>query len=492
ANLLKDHDHEPEKIDEFSDKIVESSKYLLGVINDILDVSAIENQKIVITRSPFDFRRQMESVATMFYGQCKEKSIDFKLNLSGFTEEYLFGDPMRLKEILINLVSNAIKFTPVGGTVSIRVSQLSRVTNMVKLRFEVSDNGEGIAENRLEAIFSPYAQETENTKQTHGGSGLGLTIVKNIVELMGGRVDVRSVKGEGSTFIVDLPFTISKEMPKVDSTHLKNVRALMIDDDEETQEYGKKVLTKLGIECDIVSNGEDALKAMKHAYESSRGYDICFVDWRMPGMSGIDITKAIRAIFDDDTVIVVASAYDLAAIGQEAKMAGANVVVPKPMFQSTVFDLLMNITGGKYHREDNGQQYNFSGKRVLMAEDNTLNAEVTTELLEFVGFAVDRVNDGQAACEKFEHSPTGAYAAILMDIQMPVMDGREATRRIRASSHPQAQSVPIIAVTANAFTSDVKASKDAGMNDHIAKPIDTQRLYAVLDRLVGQAKETEV
>lgn len=486
ANLMKDYDTEPAKIDEFCEKIENSSKYLLGVINDILDMSAIENQKIVITRSPFNFRKQIESIASMFYGQCREKNLNFEMNLIDFTEEFLFGDPLRLKEILVNLISNAVKFTPKGGTVSVRVGQLSRVASMVKLRFEVADTGEGIAEDRLEDIFEPFTQEGKDTMQNHGGSGLGLSIVKNIVELMGGQVSVRSEKGKGSLFTVDLPFTVSKELPEISPDRLKEVRALIIDDDLETQEYGKKMMTKLGITCDIANSGGEALALMQEAFDKSQGYDICFVDWRMPRMSGIDITRAIRATFDDDTVIVVASAYDIDEIVHEAKMAGANIVVPKPMFQSTVFDLLMNITGGSYNEGENHHSYNFNGKKILLAEDNTLNAEVSMELLKLVGFTTKRAVDGKDVCEIFEHSPVGTYDGILMDIQMPLMNGHEAARYIRACSHPQAKSIPIIAVTANAFTDDVKASLDAGMNDHIAKPIDTDRLYQALDKFIGQ------
>ncbi|MDD3217705.1 MAG: response regulator [Lachnospiraceae bacterium] len=490
ATLLKDYDHTPEKVDELSEKIEESSKYLLGVINDILNISAIENQKVVITRSPFDFRRQIEGIAAMFYGQCKEKRIQFDLNLTNFTEEYLFGDPMRLKEILINLISNAIKFTPAGGRVVVRVSQISRVASMLKLRFEVIDTGEGIAEDRMDRIFEAFTQENSATAQKHGGSGLGLSIVKNITELMGGQVYVQSVKGEGSNFTVELPFTVAKEMPEISSDRLKSVRALIIDDDKETQEYGLKVMSKMGITCDIADSGESALKIMQKAFDQSHGYDICFIDWRMPGMSGIDITRAIRTTFDDDTVIVVASAYDMEEITKEAKMAGANVVVPKPMFQSTVFDLLMNITGGSYHSDENGdaKDYHFDGKRVLVAEDNTLNAQVIMELLGMVGFKSERANDGKEVYDMFEKSPVGAYDAILMDIQMPIMNGHEASKKIRACRHPQAKSIPIIAVTANAFTEDVKASRAAGMNEHLAKPIDTDRLYKVMDELVGQTK----
>lgn len=489
AALLKEHQTEPGKVVELSEKIESSSSYLLGVINDILNMSAIENQKIVITRSPFDFRRQIETITSMFYSQCKEKNIRFDLNLTDFTEEYLFGDPLRLKEILVNLVSNAVKFTPPGGNVTVRVSQISRVASMIKLRFTVSDTGEGIEESRQEDIFQPFTQESSETVQTHGGSGLGLSIVKNIVELMGGQINLESKKGHGSTFTVDLPFTVSKELPVLANEKLHAVRALIIDDDPETQEYGQKMMEKMGICCDCANTGEQALRMMQEAFDRSEGYDICFIDWRMPEMSGIEIAQAIRTTFDDDTVIVVASAYDIGEIEQQAKMAGANIVVPKPMFQSTVFDLLMNVTGGKYHdHEDGAEVYDFSGKRVLIAEDNSLNAEVAIELLSVTGIVCDRVVDGKAACEKFENSPEGTYDAILMDIQMPFMTGHEAARHIRASAHPQAKSVPIIAVTANAFTQDVKASLAAGMNDHIAKPIDTNRLYESLERLMGQGK----
>lgn len=487
STLIEGNLANPIKVEELNQKIKSSSKYLLSVINDILDISAIEHQKIVITKSPFDFKRMVESISAMFYGQCNEKNIRFNMNLVNFTEEYLFGDPHRLKQILVNLISNAVKFTPNGGEINVRVSQISRVANMVKLRFEVEDNGEGIAEERQMQIFEPFEQETMDTVRNHGGSGLGLSIVKNIVELMGGTINVTSAKGQGSTFAADIPFTITRELNDVSLEKLKSVRALIIDDDRETQDYAKMVLSRMGITCDVAESGPEALEIMKKAFSESRGYDICFVDWRMPGMSGIEITRAIRTTFDDDTVIVVASAYDMGEIEKDAKMAGANVVVPKPMFQSTVFDLLMNISGGNYHENtENSVNYKFDGKRILLAEDNTLNAEVVMDLLHMVGFEIDRAVDGQEVCQMFDESEEGMYDAVLMDIQMPKMNGYEATRYIRESKHPQGKDIPIIAVTANAFTSDVRKSLEAGMNDHIAKPIDTERLYTSLDKLVGQ------
>lgn len=486
AALQKDHVNEPDLMTEYSDKFESSAKYLLGVINDILNMSAIENKKVVIAKSPFNFRNLLENISAMFYGQCKEKSIDFSLNLVNFTEEFLFGDPMRLKEILMNLISNAVKFTPEGGNISVKISQVSRVSHMVKLKFDVTDDGEGIARERQEAIFRPFEQESHDTMKKHGGSGLGLPIVKNVVELMGGTITVDSTPGKGSTFSVILPFTVSKELPEIDTQRLSRVRALLVDDDKDTQEYGKSVLEKMGIHCDIADSGEKAIIQMEDAFKKSQGYDICFVDWRMPDMSGIDITKKIRSTFDDDTIIVVASAYDMEEIAEEATMAGANVVVPKPMFQSTVFDLLMNITGGRYKQEkEYSDLYDFGGKRALIVEDNTLNAEVLKELMMMVGFETERAVDGKEAVDIFQSAPEGRFDVIMMDIQMPIMNGYEATKAIRSSAHLQAASIPIIAVTANAFTEDVKASFEAGMDDHLAKPIDTERLYKKLDKHVG-------
>ena len=470
-------------------RIRESARYLLGVINDVLDTATLENRKVSLAKTPFDFRELIESIAALYYAQCCEKGLQFNLNLTGVTDEYLFGDPTHVKQILINLVSNAIKFTPSGGTVEVRVSQASRLGSMLKLRFEVRDTGEGIAPERLAGVWQAFEQGDASVREKHGGSGLGLTIVRQLAETMGGSVSAQSELGQGSTFTVELPFTVAKELPAVKGDRLKFVRALIIDDDRDTQRYAGKVLGRLGIRCDIAESGEVALPMMERAFAAGSGYDICFVDWRMPVMGGMEITRAIRSRFDDDTVVVVVSAYDTAEIENEARTAGATAVVPKPMFQSTVFDLLMDITGA--HCDDNpdiGDGYHLTGRRVLLAEDNNINAEVAGELLKMAGILVERAENGAAAVAKLTASPEGCFDAILMDVQMPLMDGHEAARQIRASAHPQAKTIPIIAVTANAFTSDVKASLAAGMNAHIAKPIDPKQLYDTLQRLIRPAR----
>ena len=490
ATLQKEAVADQGKYVEYSDKIVSSARYLLGVINDVLSMSAMENEKLVITKTPFDFKKQIQTIVSMFYGQCKEKNIQFDLDLEDSVEEFLFGDPMRLKEILVNLISNAVKYTPEGGHIQVHINQLSRVDSMVKLRFEVTDDGIGIDKDMQELVFHPYMQEHTDTENKYGSSGLGLSIVRSLTTLMGGIVTLKSEKGKGSSFYVELPFTVSRELPQLDDTKLKKIRALMVDDEEDTQQYGKKMMGKLGIKCDIAFSGEEAIRKMRQAYHEGEGYDICFVDWRMPGMSGVEITKAIRDIFADDTVIVMASAYDLSEVEEVAKQAGANVVVPKPMFQSTVFDLLMNLTGKNMPKEkESVSKYNFQGKTALIAEDNTLNAEILNELLHMVGLQSERAANGKEVCDMFENSVEGTYDVILMDIQMPYMTGLEATEHIRASKHPQAKSIPILAVTANAFLNDVKKAMASGMQTLIAKPVDTDQLYAQLDKYIGQAKE---
>lgn len=443
AERIKEEPENRQKIIECSEKISSSAQYLLGVMNDMLDMSALEQQKIVIRRSPFDLKKLMEDTAGMFYGQCKEKNIHLHMNFEDFTEKYLFGDPVHFKEILVNLISNAVEFTKADGNVMIRVSQVSKIDSVVNLRIEVTE---------------PFVQENDNTENVYGAG-------------------------------LELPFTVVKETPAISSEKLKKVRALFIDDDVEALEYGKQVLGRFGIQCDIARDGKDALLKMRMQYEKGQGYDICFTDWKLPGMNGIEITKAIREIFNDDTMIVVASDYDVTELRQEAAVAGANLVVSKPMFQSAVFNLLMNITGGQYQKDSAERvKYHFDGKRILVAEDNTLNAEMVMKLVNMAGFKTERAEDGQKVCEKFIKSKPGTYDAILMDIQMPFMNGYEATKYIRKSKHKQALTIPIIAVTANAFTEDVRACLASGMNGHIAKPVDSERLYRTLDKLVGQSK----
>lgn len=300
---------------------------------------------------------------------------------------------------------------------------------------------------------------------------------------MQGAIRLESEKNVGTTFIVDLPFEINAEASACTQEHFKDIRALVVDDDASTIEYTSLVLEHIGVQFDVAESGEKAIDIITSEYDKGSGYDVCFVDWKMPGISGVDVTRKIRALFDADTIIIIVSAYDLSEIEDEAKAAGANLFISKPLFQSTVCNVLMNLSGGKYTKLTAAEEdYDFGGKRLLLAEDNALNREIATELLEMVNLKIDCAENGQEALDRFAASQPGYYSAILMDIQMPIMDGYEAARKIRSSAHAQAATIPIFAMTANAFTEDVSAALSSGMNGHIAKPIDTEVLYSTLQK----------
>ncbi len=478
-----------EKTIEYLNKIEMSSKVLLNIINDVLDMSAIENAKLKLANSSFDFKELVTSISSLYYSQCKAKDIRFDVILDGVTEEVLVGDGLRLNQILLNLLSNAVKFTPPGGKIELHVTQLSIGNRQAFFEFKVADTGCGIDEDMMSRLFKPFEQANAETSQRHGGSGLGLSIAKSLVEMMHGTILVTSQKGAGTTFAVNLPFGISDKSSQESAEKFKSIKALIVDDDACTREYTTVVLDRIGIEHDSAESGQQAVDMLEQAHSKGLGYDVCFVDWRMPGIDGIEVTRRIRRLYDADTIIIIVSAYDLSEVEEEAKAAGANLFVTKPLFQSTVFDVLMTLSGGKYKNAGaDAKQYDFSGKRVLLAEDNALNREIAVELLQLTNLAIDTVENGKEALEKFQTTAAKTYDAILMDIQMPLMDGYEATRQIRKCNHPQAKTIPIFAMTANAFTEDVNAAFSCGMNGHISKPIDTQMLYGTLKKCFDEKK----
>lgn len=490
TSLAKSKIDDKEKTMEYLDKITISSKVLLNIINDILDMSAIESDKLKIAKNPFDFKELLTGLSTLYYTQCKDKKITFDLQMSHVTEEHLVGDSLRVNQILLNLLSNALKFTPPGGKVQLLVRQTSRTNDMVYMQFEVTDTGCGMSEEMLARLFKPFEQESADTAQKHGGSGLGLSITKNLIDMMQGQIKVESNKDQGSKFTVDLPFGAVNEPIIADADKFQSLRALIVDDDKDAEEYTSIVLSRIGIEHDCASSGEEAVAILNEQSAKGLGYDICFVDWKMPGLSGIDVTRKIRELYDEDTLIIIVSAYDLSEVEEEAKAAGANLFVTKPMFQSTVFNVLMMLSGGKYkNRTANEDDYDFTGHRVLLAEDNALNSEIATDLLSLVNMEVDTVTNGQEAVEQFSQATPGTYDVILMDVQMPIMDGHEAARTIRKLERPDAQTIPIYAMTANAFTEDVTAALSSGMNGHIAKPIDTSILYGTLKKEIEKGNK---
>lgn len=489
TTLAKAKLNEKDKVAEYLDKITISSRVLLNIINDILDMSAIESNKLKIASTPFDFKELLTGISTLYYSQCKDKGIRFTMDLRNVTEETLVGDALRVNQILLNFLSNAYKFTPAGGKIEVIVTQTSKTQDKVYMSFAVSDTGCGMTEDMKARLFKPFEQESASTAMKHGGSGLGLSIVKNLVEMMHGKITVESEKDQGSTFKADIPFGLCEPTVSNNDDKLRSIRALIVDDEAEAVEYTSMVLDRIGVDHDVAKCGEEAVKMLQEAYDKGGGYDVCFVDWRMPDLSGIEVTKQIRKLYKEDTLIIIVSAYDLAEVEDEARAAGADQFVTKPLFQSTVFNLLMMLSGGKYkNMTADEDEFDFTGHKILLAEDNELNREIATEILSLVNMEVESAEDGQQAVEKFNDAPEGTYDVILMDVQMPVMDGYEATKAIRALARTDAKTIPIYAMTANAFTEDVSAALSCGMNGHIAKPIDTQVLYTTLAKEIQGTK----
>lgn len=492
TSIARTETDQPERVKDDLDKIESSSKLLLGIINDVLDMSAIEGGKLKVDKAPFNFKRLLTDITTVFYQQTKAKGIRLEVRMNGVTEETVIGDELRVNQILMNLLSNAVKFTPTGGEIDLMIIQASRSHDKVQMRFSVSDTGCGMREEMLGRLFKPFEQESAATARKHGGSGLGLSITKNLVEMMGGSIGVKSTPGKGSVFTVDIPFGAHEESQPADTTGFSDIRTLVVADDKESCEYSGILLERLGVRHEYVTTGEAALEALGEAEDSQDPYKLCLVDWKMPDMDGVEVTQKIRQIFGEDTIVIIVSAYDLNEVESSAKAAGANYFISKPLFQSTLFNALMRISGGDYTRIDAEKEkgsYDFGGRHVLVAEDVALNLEVAVKLLQMVGVSVTCAEDGRLAAEMFQKSAQGEYDCILMDINMPVMDGYEATKRIRSMNRPDAKTIPIYAMTANAFSEDVTAALNAGMNGHIAKPIETMVLYRTLETAFHQADE---
>ncbi|MDO5563490.1 MAG: response regulator [Synergistaceae bacterium] len=466
-----------------------ASKQLLSVINDVLDMSSIESGKMTITNEPFDFQQLIHSVTNIFVSQCHDKGIEYETRLLTHIDEWLVGDQLRVNQILINLLGNAVKFTS-SGHIWLSVSQTAAQGNKVYVRFEVSDTGCGMSEEMQLRMFKPFEQEDPATAQKYGGSGLGLSIVKNLVGLMGGAISVRSARGEGSVFTVDIPFVRGEAATGINvPVGVETLRVLVVDDELMERDYISAVLTRMGARFACVSGCDEALEELAKAAEQNDSYNICLVDWRMPKTDGVETTRRIREKYGENVVVIVVSAYDHNQANENAKRAGANFFIPKPLFQSSLFDLFMTITGGHFAKtEEPLEEYDFTGRRVLLAEDNQLNQIVTEGLLEKVGVVCEIAEDGRTALDMFTSSEPGYYDAILMDVQMPSMNGLEATKLIRSSNHPDAQTVQIIALTANAFDDDVAQALSTGMNAHVSKPIEVNEFVSTLDRAFNANK----
>ena len=490
--IATSHIDDPARIGDCLYKIGLSSTHLMSLINDVLDMSKIEGGKLTISQEPFELRRLIDSVVSIVYPQTVAQGQTFEVHLADVEEEWLIGDVLRLNQILLNLLSNARKFTPKGGSIRVDIRQLS-TRDGVRMRFTISDTGIGMSEEFLGRLFTPFEQADASISQKYGGTGLGMSITKNLTTLMGGTIHVKSKLGEGSSFAVELPFAIPEQSRSLErKRELDALDILVVDDDRDVCEYASLLLCRMGMTVSFALSGEEAVNRVIAAHDDGKDYDVCLIDWRMPGMDGIEVTRRIRQTVGPDVLLIIITAYDWTSIEASAREAGANGFISKPLFASSLYDTLLNVSGhDKPETNPASPVVDLTGHNVLLAEDNDLNREIAEELLKAQGLSVDCAKNGQVAVDMFRASVPGTYGAILMDIQMPVMDGYQATATIRALNRPDAAGIPIIAMTANAFSEDVSAASAAGMNGHIAKPIDTALLYQTLARYLCRERERE-
>ena len=479
--LIKDAD-DKNKVIEIGKKITYSSQHLLSLINDVLDMSKIESGRTSLNSDKVDVSEVINNISEIVQVQTKSKKQSFEIKTKGNIPPYIYADKLRLTQILLNLLSNAVKYTEKNGTISLVVEGYGNNGQTCHLRFIVSDNGQGMSSEFIEKIFEPFSRETNSMTNKIQGTGLGMSITKSIIDLMGGTIDIQSELGKGSVFTVDLIFSVP--LDENDDNFFADheiTRVLVGDDEIDITENIQSILSDAGLECDAAIGGLESVDKATRAYEDNNSYDVIILDWKMPDMDGVECVRRIRKEIGKDVPIFVLSSYDVSEIEDEAKKAGVDLFLPKPFFLSNFQRVLDTYYQNKANTEEEENNSNdFSGVKILVAEDNEINAEIITELLDSIGIKCVIAEDGLEALRVFTEESPDEFDMIFMDIQMPIMDGYESARRIRASNNTRAKSIPIIAMTANAFEDDVKASMASGMNAHISKPIDFERLKSII------------
>ncbi len=492
AVLLGRDAENPDRVREYTRKIASSSQHLLSLINDILDMSKIESGKTSLNMQEFSLPQLVDELYTMMLPQAKAKGQSFELYTKGSLPETLLGDKLRLNQVLINLLSNAVKYTQEGGQIGLTVQRLSQnASHRAHLRFIISDNGFGMSEGFVRTIFDPFAREITDATQEIQGTGLGMAITKNIVDLMGGTISVESQLGKGSTFTVEAELAVAG-LEQDDAFWLRHsiTRLLAVDDEEDICLGIQSAMEDTGVEVAYATSGAKAVEMAAQACQNGQEFHIILTDWQMPGMDGLETARRIREAVGDDVPILILTSHDLEDAREAGKGQGIDMFLPKPFFRSSLqraMSQLLDGSGGEPQPEQ--EDFSLAGLKVLAAEDNEINAEILQELLEMEGMECQVVPNGKAAVERFAASAPGEFDLIFMDVQMPVMNGYEATKAIRAGSHPLSKAIPIIAMTANAFEEDVQTALAAGMNAHTAKPIDLDKLKATVAKLQGVMEE---
>ena len=475
------------KVRDYLGKILSSSNHLLSLINDILDMSRIESGKIHLEETEVSLSDVLHDLKTIISGQIHAKQLDLYMDAMDVTNEDVYCDKTRLNQVLLNLLSNAIKFTPAGGTVSVRLKQLPRtVKGSEQYEIRIKDNGIGMSPEFVKKIFSPFERERTSTVSRTQGTGLGMAITKNIVDMMGGTIEVQTEQGKGTEFIVRLPFRIQSEQHHTEKiAELEGLKALVVDDDFNTCDSVTKMLVKVGMRSEWTLSGKEAVLRARQSMELGDAFHAYIIDWRLPDMNGIEVSRQIRSL-GDDTPIIILTAYDWSDIEAEARAAGVTAFCAKPLFMSDIREALMNAIGLSQDKPEDfilpKANTNFRGKCILLVEDNELNSEIAAEILNEYGFLVDTAENGAEAVEKVKNSASGNYDLVLMDVQMPVMNGYEATKEIRALANPALAGITILAMTANAFDEDRKKALECGMDGFLSKPIVIEELIAMLQK----------
>ena len=479
------HMDDKERLTDCLNKITASSRHLLALINDVLDMSKIESGKVTLSEEPFNLSEMIDGIFTIMQPQFKAKNQKISIRTANIVHEDLIGDTLRLRQVFVNIMGNAAKFTPEEGSISLDICERdSKVPGKACYEFIFADTGIGMEQSFIDEIFEPFSRSKNPNSQKIEGTGLGMAIAKNIVNMMNGDIKVESKVGEGSKFTVRVFLTI-QELGETDSDSLSSLKILVADDDRASAESAKDILCNIGMDATSVYSGEDAVAEIVRHHENGEDFAAVILDWQMPNMDGVQATAEIRRKVGDAIPIIILSAYDWTDIEQEARDIGVNAFIAKPLFRSRLIYVLRSLVDQSEHSTDVEvdliDENKFSGKRVLLVDDIDLNREIATELLSMNGIQVECAFDGQMAVDMVREKPEHYYDLVFMDIQMPKMNGYEATKAIRASEREDLKSIPIVAMSADAFSDDVYRAKESGMNDHVSKPIDIPKLMGALE-----------
>ena len=482
TGLAASHIENKEQVEDYLTKIAQSSDHLLSLINDVLDMSRIESGKMNLDEKPESLPEIIHALRDIIQSDIHAKQLDFYVDAVDVNDENVVCDKLRLNQVLLNVLSNAIKYTPSGGTVTLRIKEKTIKENgYASYEFRIKDNGIGMSQEFLKTIFDPFTRVKSSTVSGIQGTGLGMAITKNIVDMMGGKIDIISEERVGTEVVLGFDFKL-QDAPQEPQTiaELKGLKGLVVDDDSNTCLSVSNMLRDIGMRAEWCTSGKEAVIRAGESYRIGDSFKVYIIDWLMPDMNGVETTRRIRKEIGDDAPIIILTSYDWSDIEEEAREAGVTAFVNKPMFPSDLNRVLYRCLGKESESNSFAKKnFDFIGKKILLVEDNEMNREIAQEILEEEGFIIDTAEDGTIAVEKMKKADPEDYDLILMDIQMPIMDGYEATRQIRAIG-TQISDIPIIAMTANAFEEDRVAALEAGMNEHIAKPIDMDKLKAAL------------